>query len=137
MISDYVYLQCLQALESIYAGVKICMIYEILLIIRGTFKQGKIIAGIEEYIYWCYVGVRMYIVLFDYNNGTIRFFMIAMSISGALIFHFGIGRWITKYTIYILRLIIVNVLKKTLKTVIITVLKLFKGKRRNDNVKKD
>lgn len=158
MMSEFVYLQWLQALESIYAGVKLCIVYEVLHIICRVFICGslihkKIIRGIIEYLYWCYVGIKMYIVIYTYNSGTLRIFIVLLAIGGALIFHYGIGRWTSKYSIRILDIIfnkfIANVLskvlnivfnivlKKPIKTVIITMSKISRVKRRNDNVKKD
>jgi membrane protein implicated in regulation of membrane protease activity len=102
------------------AGMMLSAVYDVLRIFRNIIRHKNIFINIEDFIFWNFVGIFIYILIFIVNNGILRWFIIASAIVGAFIFHHGIGKYVVKFVSVILNYIINILLKKPFKKVTIT-----------------
>ena len=115
-------------------GALLDAIYEILRILRKVVRHHIVVVNIEDFIYWNFVGVFLYIVIFISNNGILRWFIIAAAVGGAYLFHMSIGHIMVEIVSKILKYFINKVLKNNAKKVkikMIVVYRLVKKTYRN------
>ena len=109
--------QASQFMAAMYAGMILSGIYDILRIFRRIVRHKNIYVNIEDFVFWNFVGVFLYVLIFLMNDGIIRWFIIASAVVGAYIFHQGIGKYVVKYVTITLKFVINKLLKKTVKKV--------------------
>ena len=97
-MGDFIRDEALIFLESLYAGLKVMAGYDILRLIRIIKTHSRILAGIEDYIYWTVSGIYIFVQIYTYNNGTLRWFIILGIILGGLVYEkaFGIKNLLQK-----------------------------------------
>lgn len=104
-------------LESAYYGMILGITYDVLRILRRIIKHRNTIVYIEDYLFWVAWGVILFSLIFNYNDGVIRGYVFAGVLTGALMYIYGISRYIVKYISALLNIIITFILKKPLKVV--------------------
>lgn len=117
-----------QFLLAMCAGMILSAIYDVIRIFRNVIRHKIYMVNLEDFVYWNFVGVFLYVLIFLVNSGILRWFIIASSMVGAFIFHHGIGKYLVKYISAIIRYIINILLKKPIKKVTIILKKIKKGK---------
>lgn len=133
-MSGFLSNQITQFFIAVFAGALLDAIYEILRILRKVVRHHIVVVNIEDFIYWNFVGVFLYIVIFISNNGILRWFIIAAAVGGAYLFHMSIGHIMVEIVSKILKFFINKVLKniaKKVKMKMIVVYKLVKKTFRN------
>lgn len=121
------------------SGIAIGIFFDIFRIMRRTFKTPDIITYIEDIIFWIFTGIFFLFVLFKFNNGEIRSYVIIGLLLGVLIYMLTISKYFIKINVFIISLIkkvilypinlIWNILKKILKPfsfIVINIRKEFK-----------
>ncbi len=56
-------------LTAILTGMFLAGVYDLILIFRNIIKHKNIFVSIEDFIYWNFVGIFLYIVIFVSNSG--------------------------------------------------------------------
>ena len=98
---------------SIMAGVLLGFIWDIYRLIRhyGKFKTVGTVIG--DIIYWIVSIVISTRLILDISYGNVRFFILMGFLAGALLYFYGISRYVLKLLIFIIDFIL-----KVIKTVI-------------------
>lgn len=73
-------------LTSIYAGLLIGLIYDLYRVIRLIFKPGKIIAGIEDLIFWLGLAIIFFYIINKSNWGELRGYIFFGTFMGGIIY---------------------------------------------------
>lgn len=105
-------------LHSFLLGVFMVVIYDVLRIFRGIIKHGMIGLFIEDFLYWVVNSVLIFIMLYQENNGSIRWFSIFGVAFGMILYNITVSRFLVKYIIWILRKILhfIGVIVKFIST---------------------
>lgn len=91
------------------SGVAIGIFFDIFRILRRTFKTPDIITYIEDTIFWICTGIFFLFLLFKFNNGQIRNYVIIGIIMGVVIYILTISKYFIKINVNI-----INFIKKIL-----------------------
>lgn len=84
-------------LQALFLGMVLFLLYDVLRIIRRVFKHGKWAMGIEDLIYWMANTYLIFKLLFKYNYGIIRWFVILGVGLGMLICKLALGEWFVDF----------------------------------------
>lgn len=98
---------------AIMGGMLLGFIWDIYRLIRHFIKMGSTGTAIGDIIYWIisiYIGVQ---IIFDLSYGNVRFFILMGFMMGALLYFYGISRYILRLLIFI-----VNTILKFIKKII-------------------
>lgn len=102
-------------------GIIIGVFFDIFRILRRSFKTPDIITYIEDILFWIFTGVFFITVLFKFNNGEIRSYVLLGLIFGIIVYMFIISKYFIKINTKIIKII-----KKILAYPIKIILKIIK-----------
>ena len=102
-------------LEAAWYGMFIAIFYDVLRIIRRVIKHHDIIVGIQDFLFWVIVGVAVFSMIFQYNDGVVRGYIFLALMLGAYIYHKSVSSFLVKYISKVLNFILTLLLKKPLK----------------------
>lgn len=91
---------------AIMGGMLLGFIWDIYRLIRCFIKLGKAGTAIGDVVYWIlsiYIGVQL---IFDLSYGNVRLFILMGFMLGALLYFYGISRYILKMLIFIVNSIL-------------------------------
>lgn len=83
-------------LYSIFAGVIITMVYDIIKIVRNVIPHDGFFIAIEDTIFWIFASLYLFSMLYKMNNGTVRWFAIAGSAVGMIVYKKLLGQYIVE-----------------------------------------
>lgn len=89
----------------IITGIVIGILFDIFRILRKSFTTPDIITYIEDIIFWIISGSLFMFVLFKFNNGEIRSYVLLGLLSGILIYLFTISKYFIKINVKIIKII--------------------------------
>lgn len=115
-------------IEAAWQGMLIAVCYDALRILRRIIKHKDIIVNIEDYIFWVVVGIAVFSMIFQNNDGVVRGYIFLALLTGAYTYHKSISSFLVRYISKILNFVITLLLKKPLKwakMIVKRVLKLF------------
>jgi len=95
-MGELIYDELIFAAFSFLTGVKIAAAYDALRIFRYIVKHGKILTGIEDFIFSNICGIFVFAMIFTYNNGAIRGFSFFLTVMGILIYSKTVSRIVIK-----------------------------------------
>lgn len=84
-------------LQAMFLGMILFLLYEIIKISREVIPHGKLSMGIEDVFYWITNTYLIFKLLFRYNYGIIRWFVILGVSIGMLICKLTLGAWFVRY----------------------------------------
>lgn len=102
---------------SVMGGMFLGFIWDIYRLFRRYFKLGNLGTAIGDVVYWIlsiYIGVQL---IFDLSYGSVRFFILMGFMIGALLYFYGISRYILKVFIFVVDTIL-KVIKKIINLLI-------------------
>lgn len=102
---------------AIMGGMLLGFIWDIYRLIRHYIKLGSTGTAIGDIVYWIisiYIGVQ---ILFDLSYGNVRFFILIGFMLGALLYFYGISRYILRLLIFVINTIL-NFIKKIINLLI-------------------
>ena len=105
----------------IISGIAIGIFFDIFRILRKTFKTSDFVTYIEDVIFWILTGIFFLVVLFKFNNGEIRNYVILGVIIGIITYMLTVSKYFIKISVKI-----INIIKKILTIPIRIILKIFK-----------
>ena len=86
----------------IISGVVIGIFFDIFRILRKSFKTSNLITYIEDALFWIISGIYFIYMLFKYNNGQIRNYIIVGLLFGLLIYILVISKYFIKVNVKII-----------------------------------
>lgn len=113
-------------LEAAWSGMQIAVAYDMLRILRRIVKHRDWIVTIEDYLFWIVTGIMIFAMIFQWNDGIVRGYVILTLFLGAYLYHAAFSEWLVKYISKILNFILTIVLKKPLKCFRIILTRIFK-----------
>lgn len=125
-MEDFIIKEAHLFIDSLYTGLIIMALYDILRLLRRVIKHKNIFVSIEDFIYWNVAGVFIFSLIYAENDGRIRWFIIVGVFLGALVYAKSFGKFLVKYTSKIINKILNCILKKPLKKVRITIRHFFR-----------
>lgn len=115
-ISVELYLIC----KAVLLGVFLRFIYDLFRISRRVFRRNAVVVGLEDTIYWITAGICVFILMYDFNGGSMRIHAFLFVALGMLLYGVSLSAVIVKYISLLLlkiKFITLNLLKKLLKKV--------------------
>lgn len=106
-MGDTITSQLYSLLIFIIGGITIGILFDIFRILRKTFKTPDIITYVEDVIFWLLTGTFFLFILFKFNNGEIRSYIIIGLIFGIIIYLLTISKYFIKINVTL-----INILKK-------------------------
>lgn len=106
---------------SVMGGMLLGFMWDIYRLIRHFIKLGSVGTAIGDVVYWIisiYIGVQL---IFDLSYGNVRFFILMGFVLGALLYFYGISKYILKIFIFM-----VNTILKLIKKLINLLIRPFK-----------
>lgn len=122
-------------LNSMFTGLVIMALYDILRLFRRIVSHGNMLVGLEDFIFWNMAGIFIFALIYSENDGRIRWFIIVGICMGAWLYAKSFGSFLVKYTSKYINKLINIVLKKPINKVKMA-LRYFFGKVVVSNVKK-
>jgi len=108
-------------LQALFLGMVLYFLYEIIIIIRNVFTHGKLSTGLEDFLYWITNTYLIFKLLFKYNYGIIRWFVILGVASGMLLCKLVLRSWFVNFFTKLFKNIVekvqkaINFIKKHIK----------------------
>lgn len=93
-------------LVSILSGCILIFVYDILRIFRRVIKHNGFITGIEDLIYWVISSLFIFVMMYQQNDGIIRFFSILGMLIGMLLYHKLLSELFVAVTLKIIHILI-------------------------------
>ena len=81
---------------SALAGALIFLIYDLFRIIRRRSESGALLIHIQDGTFWLAALAIMFFVIFQVNNGILRFYQLAGAGLGALLYGLTLSPWVLK-----------------------------------------
>ena len=83
--------------QCLFLGAELMFFYDILRILRIVIPHSIAVISIEDVLYWIIAGILMFMLLYKEDAGNIRWFAIAFTTVGMLVYNFGISRFIVPF----------------------------------------
>lgn len=104
-MSTFVYFQLYTFLAAFYGGVVIAFMYDVYKIYRRLLKTRKIVATIQDLLFWVVIAMVATSVLVFSNDGKVRGYSLLGFILGALIYHLLLSKVVVKAINEVLKVI--------------------------------
>lgn len=78
-------------LSSILMGIFITFVYDFLLIWRRLFRHRPFFVSLEDFVFWVACAIAVFYMLYEENNGILRWFAVFGAAMGMLIYKKIIG----------------------------------------------
>lgn len=86
-MSRYIQYEAFLFFQSIGIGIILVMGYDVLKAVRAVLPHHPIIISGEDYLYWLSAGLGIFGLVYRYNQGTIRFFLLLGYFLGAVFWY--------------------------------------------------
>lgn len=83
--------------ECLLLGAGLMFLYDVLRVIRIAIPHSIVVISIEDVLYWIVAGLLMFMLLYKEDAGSIRWFAVALTVGGMLIYNFGISRFVVPF----------------------------------------
>ena len=97
-MSELVTTEFVLFLYAAYFGVEIAFAYDLLRIFRRVVGHNRIAMAFEDFCYWLWVGVKAFLMLYEYHNGSLRFYTILGVCCGIFLYTVSVGALFVKYS---------------------------------------
>lgn len=104
-------------LDSMFTGLVIMALYDILRLFRRIVSHSNIIVGLEDFLFWNMAGIFIFALIYAENDGRIRWFIVVGICMGAWIYAKSFGSFLVKYTAKYINKLVNIVLKKPINKV--------------------
>lgn len=82
---------------SILSGIIITVIYDVIKIIRNVIPHHGFFIALEDTVFWIFASLFLFSMLYKLNNGTVRWFAIAGSGIGMIVYKKTLGQYIVEF----------------------------------------
>lgn len=97
-MSELVTTEFVLFLYAAYFGIEIAFAYDLLRIFRRVVGHSRLAMAFEDFLYWLWVGVRAFLMLYEYHNGHLRFYTILGVCIGISLYTVSVGVFLVKYS---------------------------------------
>lgn len=97
-MSELVTTEFVLFLYAAYFGIEIAFAYDLLRIFRRVVGHNRLAMAFEDFLYWFWVGVKAFLMLYEYHNGSLRFYTILGVCSGIFLYTVSVGALFVKYS---------------------------------------
>lgn len=97
-MSELVTTEFVLFLYAAYFGIEIAFAYDLLRIFRRIVGHGRLAMAFEDFLYWLWVGVKAFLMLYEYHNGSLRFYTILGACAGIFLYTVSVGTLFVKYS---------------------------------------
>ena len=92
--------------HAISLGALITFGYDWIRVIRKVIPHNVFFLSLEDLIFWIICSIRIFLMLYEENNGTLRWFAVIGAMIGMFFYKLCIGRFFVKYVSILLKKII-------------------------------
>ena len=85
-------------LYAVYLGVEIAFAYDLVRIFRRVVGHNGLAVAFEDFLYWLWVGVKAFLMLYEYHNGSLRLYTILGACAGIFLYTISVGALFVKYS---------------------------------------
>lgn len=78
-------------LSSFLWGMALVAMYDVFRIFRRIVRHKKLLLAIEDFIFWIVAACLVFRMIYQYNNGTIRFPGMVILFAGMILYHYAIS----------------------------------------------
>lgn len=103
-------------MTSLFMGIMITFMYDLLLIFRKVVRHNQFWISIEDLVFWVVCAIGIFAMLYKENNGVPRWFSIAGAAIGMVLYKITISRLFIKVMTKILT-VILHIIGKTVAIV--------------------
>ena len=89
--------------HSFLAGIVITLIYDGFLVVRRLYRHSLFLISLEDLFFWIGCAIGVFYLLYDENNGILRWFAILGAAMGMLLYKKTISPFLIKFTEKILQ----------------------------------
>ncbi|MBR6637872.1 MAG: spore cortex biosynthesis protein YabQ [Lachnospiraceae bacterium] len=89
--------------KCLLLGAGLMFLYDILRIARIVIPHSIAVLSIEDIIYWMIAGVLMFLLLYKEDAGSIRWFAVAVTALGMIVYNFAVSRFTVPFIGKVLR----------------------------------
>ena len=110
--------------HSFLMGILITVLYDVLRIVRRIIPHNIVAVSLEDFLYWIFCSILVFLMLIRENNGILRWFAVAGAALGMLLYEKTLGVLFVKYFSLFLRKILhfvgklVKIMAKPLRLVL-------------------
>lgn len=104
-------------LQSLFMGVFITFIYDIIRIFRRVIPHGKFAISVEDILFWIYCAAKVFLMMYNESNGTLRWFAVLGALTGMILYMKLVSPFFVKWISFVLRKIL-GVVGKSVKTLL-------------------
>lgn len=97
-MSELVTTEFVLFLYAAYFGVEIAFAYDLLRIFRRVVGHNRLAMAFEDFCYWLWVGIKAFLMLYEYHNGRLRFYTILGVCVGIFVYTVSVGTLFVKYS---------------------------------------
>lgn len=87
------------------SGIAIGIFFDIFRILRRSFKTSDFVTYIEDMLFWIITGIFFLFVLFKFNNGQIRNYVVIGILLGIVLYMLTISKYFIKINVKIIKFI--------------------------------
>jgi len=109
---------------AIYMGVYITFIYDIIRVVRRVFPHSDGMVSLEDIGFWIYCGGRVFVLMYKFSDGMLRWFAILGALAGMCFYKKFISSFFVNYT-SIIFIKIKKIIVKTAKFVLRPIFKCY------------
>lgn len=102
-------------IQAVFTGMVLFAVYDVLRVFRRVFIHGILLVSVEDVIYWIFCAIYMFGIVLRENSGGIRCFFVAGVMFGAVVYYYGLSRYVVGFISKIVKKIL-DVVSKVLKT---------------------
>lgn len=89
--------------KCLFLGAGLMFLYDVLRIVRIVIPHSIAVLSIEDIIYWMVAGVLMFVLLYKEDAGSIRWFAVAVTALGMIVYNFVVSRFTVPFIGKVLR----------------------------------
>ena len=89
-------------LHSLFMGIFITYVYDLLRIFRRVIPHGSFFVSIEDMIFWIYCGIEVFLLMYHESDGTLRWFAVIGALAGMVSYKKLVSPLFVKYVSLVL-----------------------------------
>ena len=93
-------------LYAVLLGIFITVVYDILRIFRRVISHNWFFVSVEDFFFWVFVAIRVFLLMYHESNGTLRWFAILGAMVGMIVYKKTISKPFVKYISILLQKIL-------------------------------
>lgn len=120
MENNLIIVQLYSLLIFTISGILVGIFFDIFRVLRKSFKTSDLLTYIEDILFWIITGIFLLFIIFKFNNGEIRSYVIIGLISGIIIYMIAISKHFININVKIISFIkkIFNILSYPIKLIL-------------------